>query len=83
MRSVKDSTSKPSQTKLTIRNKDATLDNDTKTLSTYDNLAIPRLIRRQERQYLQHKIDNKGGYHNTHILDFKTNLFTNRLFYNI
>jgi hypothetical protein len=80
MRNTKDSTSKPSQTKFTHRStdaildnsKDAILDNYKQTLSTYDNLAIPRLIRRQERQYLRHKINNKKEYHNTHILDYKT-----------
>ena len=83
MRSANDSTSKPSPTKLPMIINIDTLGNDTHKLHTYDYLAISRLIRRQERQYLQHITQNKGGYHNTHILDYKTNLFTNRLFYNI
>ena len=44
---------------------------------------MPRLIRRQERQYIQYIKQNKEGYHQKHILDYKTYLFTNRLFYNI
>jgi hypothetical protein len=49
----------------------------------YDDLAIPRLIRRQERQYVKYLQQNKEGHQHRHILDYKTNLFTNRLFYNI
>jgi hypothetical protein len=50
----------------------------------YVNLAIARLIRKQERLYTQHiRYDKKERYRNKAILDYKTNLFTNRLFYNI
>ena len=50
----------------------------------YDNLAIARLIRKQERLYTQHvRHDKKKRYHNKSILDYKPSLFMNRLFYNI
>ena len=49
----------------------------------YDDLAIPRIIRKQERQYKTYLKQNKTGTHNNYILDYQTNLFTNRLFYNI
>ena len=49
----------------------------------YDDLTIPRMIRKQERQYKTYLKQNKTGTHNKYILDYKTNLFTNRLFYNI
>ena len=52
--------------------------------SRYDNLKIARLTRRQERLYTQQIIQHKKDiYCSKSILDYKTNLFTNRLFYNI
>jgi hypothetical protein len=78
-----DSTSRPSlTTPVTFINID-TLDNNVQKFYNYDDLAMPRLIRRQERQYIQYINQNKEGYHRKHILVYKTNLFTNRLFYNI
>ena len=59
------------------------IDNYQSKLNKYDDLAIPRLIRVHEHKYLRHIQNNKFGYDNKHILDYKTNLFTNRLFYNI
>ena len=59
-------------------------ENPLKNSRQYDNLIIARLIRRQERQYTQHLIQHKKEiYRSKGILDYKTNLFTNRLFYNI
>ena len=59
------------------------IDNDPCKLRSYDDLAIPRLIRRHERQYFKHLKQNKGENHNRRILGYKMNLLTNRLFYNI
>ena len=49
----------------------------------YDDLAIPRIIHKQERQYKEYLKQTKTGENNNYILDYQTNLFTNRLFYNI
>jgi len=83
MEITKDSTSRPSLTTPLISRNIDTIDINVQKRYNYEDLMISRLIRRQERQYIHHIKQNTGGYHQKHILDYKTNLFTNRLFYNI
>jgi hypothetical protein len=81
--STNDSFDIPGPTKVLIPINIDKIDINPIELISYDDLAIPRLIRSYERQYIQHIRQNKGRYQNRYILNYKTNLFTNRFFYNI
>ena len=55
-RNIRDNMSKPDFTNIRTPIVIEEIDNDQSSIDKYDDLAIPRLIRRQERQYIRHKI---------------------------